>query len=304
MAYIPFSLIEELSTQEDFCLAGAVGIEEIKEDFFNIWLQKDLYASMSYMTMYKEKRQNPALLVENAKSIICFLYSYNDERVDKESSIKIAHYAQRKDYHYVIKEKLNKIITKIQEKFSDFEARAFVDTAPILEKYWAKKCGLGWIGKSSLLINKDYGSKVFLGEIICNYQTDYNTSGAENKCGNCSLCLNACPNKAISKGNLFDANKCISYQTIENKEKIPDDFETMGFVYGCDICLEVCPWNKKAIKIPDQDIETKEFIKTILEKIKQGNLEKKDFKQLAKLSPINRIKYEKFLKNIGCNRLS
>lgn len=302
MCYIPFSLIQQLGKEEGFCQMGAVALSEIKENFFDTWLQKGMHASMSYMESYKDKRQNPAMLVEKAKTMICFLYSYNDDRADANSPLKIAHYAQRKDYHYVIKEKLCNIIAKLQLQHKDFLARAFVDTAPIMERYWAKKCGLGWIGKSSLFINQQYGSKIFLGEIICNYITDYNTREAKNMCANCSLCLNFCPNKAIGENKFFDAMKCISYQTIENKDKIPNDFKTMGYIYGCDICLEICPWNKKALKVPNQDIETKQLIKTILDKISQSTLEKKDFKNLSKLSPINRIKYEKFLDNISHNQ--
>lgn len=291
-----------MGKEEGFCQMGAIAVSKIKENFFDTWLQEGGHASMSYMESYKDKRQNPAMLVEEAKTMICFLYSYNDDRADENSTLKIAHYAQRKDYHYVLKEKLHNIITKLQEKYKDFSAKAFVDTAPILERYWAKKCGLGWIGKSSLFINQQYGSKIFLGEIICNYTTDYNETEAKNMCASCSLCLNSCPNKAIGENKLFDATKCVSYQTIENKNKIPNNFKTMGYIYGCDICLEICPWNKKALKVPNQDIETKQLIKIILEKISQATLEKKDFKHLAKLSPMNRIKYEKFLDNISHNQ--
>ena len=149
------------------------------------------------------------------------------------------------------------------------------------------------------MINKDYGSKVFIGEIICNYETDYNKEKAENLCGKCTLCLKSCPNNAITQDRGFDAKQCISYQTIENKANIPDGFETRGYIYGCDICLEVCPWNKKAKKVEQQDIETKVLIQEVLKKAEQKTLEKKDFKQLAKLSPINRVKYEKFLSNIA-----
>lgn len=288
-----------MGKEEGFCQMGAIAVSKIKENFFDTWLQEGRHASMSYMESYKDKRQNPAMLVQEAKTMVCFLYSYNDDRADENSTLKIAHYAQRKDYHYVLKEKLHNIITKLQEKYKDFSARAFVDTAPILERYWAKKCGLGWIGKSSLFINQQYGSKIFLGEIICNYTTDYNKAEAKNMCASCSLCLNSCPNKAIGENRLFDATKCVSYQTIENKNKIPNNFKTMGYIYGCDICLEICPWNKKALKVPNQDIEIKQLIKTILEKISQSTLEKKDFKHLGKLSPMNRIKYEKFLDNIS-----
>ncbi len=299
MAYLPKKEIEELACLEGFCGTGAVEIKEVESDFLSQWLGKHFHASMSYMENYQEIRKNPALLTEDAQTVVSFLYSYNDERADKDSSFKIAHYAQRKDYHYVLKQKLNAIILKLQTKYPDFKARAFVDSAPVLERYWAEKCGLGWIGRSSLLINKDYGSKVFIGEIVCNYETDYNHKEAENLCRQCTLCLKSCPNNAITQEDVFNSRKCISYQTIENKENIPEGFETKGYIYGCDICLEVCPWNKQAKKAEEQDQETKLLIKEVLNKIEQGVLEKKDFKQLAKLSPLNRIKYEKFLDNIN-----
>ena len=299
MTYLSREEIKELALQEGFCESGAVQIKEVENDFLRQWLEKQFHASMSYMENYQEIRQNPALLIENAKTIISFLYSYNDERVDKDSVFKIAHYVQRKDYHYVLKQKLNNIIAELQKKYSDFSARAFVDSAPILERYWAEQCGLGWIGKSSLLINKDYGSKVFIGEIVCNYETDYNKEKVENLCGQCTLCLKSCPNNAITQDNGFDSKRCISYQTIENKENISEGFETKGYIYGCDICLEVCPWNKKAKKVEQQDMETKLLVQEVLKKAEQKTLEKKDFKRLAKLSPINRVKYEKFLSNIA-----
>jgi len=299
MPYIPFRIIKEFAKQEGFCQSGATKVSSVEGNFLHTWLKKGMQASMSYMENYADKRQNPSLLVDNSKSIICFLYSYNDERIDKDSPIKIAHYAQRKDYHYTLKEKLYNIITKIRENYTDFQARAFVDSAPVLERSWAHKCGLGWIGRSSLLINKDYGSKVFICEIVCNYTTDYNTKEVKNLCGNCNLCLRSCPNNAIGQNNFFDANKCISYQTIENKNDIPSDFDTGGYIYGCDICLEICPWNIRAKKVCNLDLDTKKVLTTVIEKIHQGTLQKKDFKLLGKLSPINRVKYEKFLNNIA-----
>lgn len=299
MAYLPKEEIKELAFKEGFCDFGAVQVKEVESDFLKQWLENSFHASMSYMENYQDIRQNPALLIDDAKTIVSFLYSYNDERVDKNSLFKIAHYAQRKDYHYVLKQKLNNIITELQTKYPDFTARAFVDSAPILERYWAERCGLGWIGKSSLLINKDYGSKVFIGEIVCNYETDYNKEKVNSLCGPCTLCLKSCPNNAITQDGIFNSKRCISYQTIENKENIPDGFETKGYIYGCDICLEVCPWNKKAKKVEQQDTETKLLIQEVLNKAEQGTLEKIDFKHLAKLSPINRIKYEKFLSNIS-----
>ncbi|MBR1769386.1 MAG: tRNA epoxyqueuosine(34) reductase QueG [Bacteroidales bacterium] len=303
MGYIPFRIISALAEQEGFCAVGSCRIEKAEADFFDEWLDRGFHSSMSYMENYKEIRKDPSLLLCGAKSLISFLYSYNDERIDGDFAFKIAHYAQRKDYHYVIKSKLNNIISKLKEQYPFFEARVFTDSAPILERYWAEKCGLGRIGKSTLLINKDYGSKVFLSEIVSDFSTDYSsvseTEKMKSPCGKCRKCIDACPNGALSETLGLNAAKCISYQTIENKENIPAGLKTAEYIYGCDICTEVCPWNMKAKRTSVQDPQTKELIKLVLSKIEQNlTVDKSDFNLLKKKSPINRIKYGKFLSNI------
>ncbi|MBQ9311592.1 MAG: tRNA epoxyqueuosine(34) reductase QueG [Bacteroidales bacterium] len=296
--YIKLEEIVALSQKQGFCVVGATKIEKVENDFLDSWLDKGYNASMKYMENYIELRKNPSLLVPYAKTILCFLMSYNDERVDNEHIFKIASYAQRKDYHFVMKEKLRNIISSLQEKYTDLQAIAFVDSAPVLERYWAEKCGLGWKGKNSLLVNKEYGSKVFIGEIFCNITTDYFEEQIINRCGTCTRCIDICPNGAITKTGEIDSKRCISYQTIENKQEIPYTFDTKNYIYGCDLCIEVCPWNKKAKKVDNQDIETKELMNDVLNKISENELDRTDFNKLKKVTPLSRIKYDKLISNV------
>ncbi|MBQ9254197.1 MAG: tRNA epoxyqueuosine(34) reductase QueG [Bacteroidales bacterium] len=296
--YIKLEEIVALSQKQGFCAVGATKIEKVENDFLDSWLDKGYNASMKYMENYIELRKNPSLLVPYAKTILCFLMSYNDERVDNEHIFKIASYAQRKDYHFVMKEKLRNIISSLQEKYTDLQAIAFVDSAPVLERYWAEKCGLGWKGKNSLLVNKEYGSKVFIGEIFCDITTDYFEEQIVNRCGTCTRCIDICPNGAITKTGEIDSKRCISYQTIENKQEIPYTFDTKNYIYGCDLCIEVCPWNKKAKKVDNQDIETKELMNDVLNKISENELDRTDFNKLKKVTPLSRIKYDKLISNV------
>lgn len=301
MSYLAFDIIKELAAKEGFVDCGATKSGELDLTAFKDWLSRGYNASMSYLENNLDKRQSPELLFEDTKTILCFLYSYNDENITKDSPFKIAQYAQRKDYHYVIKQKLNNIISTLQTQFKDFSARAFVDSAPIKEVEWAIRCGLGWRGKNSLLVTKQFGNKVFIGEILCNYTTDYteeNTDPQKDYCGSCTACLDSCPNHAILPNRTLDANRCISYQTIENKETIPETINLNNYIYGCDICLNACIWNRKAKTISTQDKEVKDLINCILTKIQWDEDFEEEWRQIKKLSPMGRAKYQKFLSNI------
>ncbi len=301
MNYISFDIVRKLAEKEGFASCGATKSQQLDPTVFKHWLDKGYNASMSYLENNFDKRQMPELLFKDTKTIFCFLWSYNDENITEGHPFKIASYAQRKDYHYVIKQKLNNIISILQTQFNDFSARAFVDSAPIKEIEWAIRCGLGWRGKNSLLVNKQFGNKVFIGEILCNYTSDYYKEDNKNKkdyCGSCNKCLNSCPNKAILPNRNIDANLCISYQTIENKESIPENINLNNYIYGCDICLNACIWNKKAKRIDRQDMEVKDLINSILSKIERNEDFKEQWQKLKKLSPMGRVKYQKFLSNI------
>ena len=209
------------------------------------WLKMKMNGEMKYMENYFEKRLDPTKLVDDAKSIISLTYNYYPEDLQNKEAPKISKYAYGMDYHYVIKEKLNFFLTFIKDKIGDVHGRAFVDSAPILEKAWAVKSGIGWVGKNSNLITKQVGSFYFLAELIIDLDLDYDRIESDH-CGQCTACIDSCPTEAIAQPYVVDGSKCISYFTIELKENIPQEFKGKfdDWVFGCDICQDVCPWNK------------------------------------------------------------
>ena len=209
------------------------------------WLKMKMNGEMKYMENYFEKRLDPRKLVDDAKSIISLTYNYYPEDLQNKEAPKVSKYAYGMDYHYVIKEKLNFFLTFIKDKIGDVHGRAFVDSAPILEKAWAAKSGIGWVGKNSNLITKQVGSFYFLAELIVDLDLDYDTIESDH-CGQCTACIDSCPTEAITEPYVVDGSKCISYFTIELKENIPQEFKGKfdDWVFGCDVCQDVCPWNK------------------------------------------------------------
>ncbi|MBR1626407.1 MAG: tRNA epoxyqueuosine(34) reductase QueG [Bacteroidales bacterium] len=298
MSYIPLHIVKELAEKEGFCNCGAAKCEKLDLTSFKQWLERGYHASMSYLERNFDKRENPGLLFEDTKTIFCFLMSYNDDDNSEYHEYKIASYALRRDYHHVMKQKLNNIIIQLQAKFPDLQARPFVDSAPVKEREWAIKCGLGWKGKNSLLVTKNFGNKVFIGEILCNCESDYATE-AGSMCGNCNKCLTSCPNNAILPDGSINANLCISYQTIENKENIPDNIRLHNYIYGCDICLNACIWNNKAMKTEMQDSDVKNIAFHMLDKIENDEDFEEEFRKLRKMTPMDRIKYSKLVSNVN-----
>ena len=209
------------------------------------WLKNDFHGEMKYMENHFDKRLDPRLLVDDAKSVISLSYNYYPEEIQREDSYKIAKYAYGQDYHHVIKGKLKELSVFIQEKIGDVQGRAFVDSAPVMERSWAKKSGLGWTGKHSLILQKQQGSFFFLSELIVDLELDYDTPMTDH-CGTCTKCIDACPTQAILPNNTINGSKCISYFTIELKENIPNEFKGKfdDWMFGCDICQDVCPWNR------------------------------------------------------------
>ena len=209
------------------------------------WLKMKMNGEMKYMENYFEKRLDPTKLVDDAKSIISLTYNYYPEDLQNKEAPKVSKYAYGMDYHYVIKEKLNFFLTFIKDKIGNIHGRAFVDSAPILEKAWAAKSGIGWVGKNSNLITKQVGSFYFLAELIVDLDLDYDTIESDH-CGQCTACIDSCPTEAITEPYVVDGSKCISYFTIELKENIPQEFKGKfdDWVFGCDVCQDVCPWNK------------------------------------------------------------
>ena len=241
-------LIKTEAQRLGFSSCGIVKAEYLEEEASKLeyWLKNNFHGKMQYMENHFDKRLNPTKLVPGAKSIISLSYNYFPKKVQKSNTYKISKYAYGEDYHHVIKEKLYELFYFIQENIGDVQARVFTDSAPILERVWAKKSGLGWIGKHTLLIDKKKGSFFFLAEIIIDLELEYDHEFKTDHCGTCTKCIDACPTDAILPNNVLNASKCISYFTIELKEELPNsmkgNFE--DWMFGCDICQDVCPWNR------------------------------------------------------------
>ncbi|RZJ48747.1 MAG: tRNA epoxyqueuosine(34) reductase QueG, partial [Flavobacterium sp.] len=227
------------------CGISKAGFLEEEAPRLENWLNKNHNGQMAYMANYFDKRLDPTLLVDDGKSVVSLLLNYYPETSQNNESFKISKYAYGQDYHLVIKEKLKEFLHSIQENIGEVSGRAFVDSAPVLDKAWAAKSGLGWIGKNSNLITQKIGSFYFIAELIIDLELEYDHATTDH-CGSCTACIDACPTQAIVAPYVVDGSKCISYYTIELKENIP--FEMKGkfdeWMFGCDTCQDVCPWNR------------------------------------------------------------
>ncbi len=265
---------------------------------FNKWINNSFNGDMSYMERNKDKRLDPRLLVEDAKSIVSVLLSYYSEEKQPINSPKISKYAYGDDYHYIIKDKLKKLFQFINDDIKRVEGRVFVDSAPVLDRAWARKSGLGWIGKNSNLITKEYGSFVFIGEIILNIELEYDKP-IKDYCGKCTRCVDACPTNAIVEPYTIDSRKCISYLTIENKKQIPPELKGKfnNWIFGCDICQDVCPWNNNLVgNLIEELAPNKELLN--MTKVEWYSITEDDFKKSFKNSPILRTKYSGLKRNL------
>jgi epoxyqueuosine reductase len=229
-----------------FCGISKAGFLEDEAPKLDAWLKRGFHGNMQYMENHFDKRLDPTKLVPGAKSVVSLVYNYYPKKdLAEESELKIAKYAYGEDYHAVIKEKLKIFLEKLRREIGDVPGRAFVDSAPVMERQWAAKSGIGWVGKNSLLLNKQMGSFFFLAELILDLELE--PDGAmKDYCGTCTACMDACPTDAIQEPYVIDSNKCISYLTIELKESIPTGFKGKmdNWVFGCDVCQDVCPWNR------------------------------------------------------------
>ena len=263
------------------------------------WLKMKMNGEMKYMENYFEKRLDPTKLVDDAKSIISLTYNYYPEDLQNKEAPKVSKYAYGMDYHYVIKEKLNFFLTFIKDKIGDVHGRAFVDSAPILEKAWAAKSGIGWVGKNSNLITKQVGSFYFLAELIVDLDLDYDTIESDN-CGQCTACIDSCPTEAITEPYVVDGSKCISYFTIELKENIPQEFKGKfdDWVFGCDVCQDVCPWNKfsKPHKEPLFQ-SSSELMK--MSRDEWNEITEETFNKIFKNSAVKRTGYKGLTRNLN-----
>jgi len=296
------AFIKQEASSLGFAACGIAPAVELHEDGIHLrnWLDKGYYAGMGYMQKHADIRSKPGLLVENAKSVIVFLYNYfPSEMMDKNSPYLISAYAYGRDYHDVIRGKLNLLIAKLKEQVPEISVRGFVDSAPVLERAWATRAGLGWIGKNSMLISKRNGSYFFISELITDAELEYDQPMGGNYCGDCSRCMDACPTNAITNLRVVDANKCISYLTIENKNGIPENFKGVyeKWIFGCDICQQVCPWNRYSTP---HDVPEFEPPPLLLE-LNNNDWEQMDNEQynsLFKKSAVKRAKFAGLKRNI------
>lgn len=230
-----------------FCGISKAGFLEEEAPRLENWLKNGFHGKMTYMENHFDKRLDPRKLVQGSRSVVSLaLNYYPDELQNPTDSLKISKYAYGADYHDVIKSKLKELLEVIREKIGNVEGRAFVDSAPVLDRVWAKKSGFGWIGKNANLINKKSGSFFFLAELIIDLELSYDIAADRDYCGNCTKCLDACPTDAIISPQTIDGSKCISYLTIELKDELPSEFKGKmdNWMFGCDICQDVCPWNR------------------------------------------------------------
>ena len=236
---------EALRLGFDFCGISKADFLEEEAPLLEKWLLQNQHGKMAYMQNYFDKRLDPRQLVPGAKSVISLLYNYYTAIEQNPSAPKLSKYAYGRDYHFVVKEKLKELMNYIKETIGEINGRVFVDSAPVMERAWAKKSGLGWVGKNTNLINRQQGSFFFIAEIISDLDLDVD-GPIEDFCGTCTRCIDACPTDAIIQPYVVDGSKCISYFTIELKEEIPVSYKEKldDWVFGCDVCQDVCPWNR------------------------------------------------------------
>jgi epoxyqueuosine reductase len=239
----------------EFCGLAKAEFLESEAPRLEEWLNRNYAGEMSYLANHFEKRLDPTKLVEGAKTIVSLAYNYfpKENLPEREEDIKLAKYAYGEDYHFVIREKLNLFLAILKDEIGEIGGRAFVDSAPVMERQWAQKSGIGWIGKNSLLLNRSIGSFFFLAELIIDLEAMPDSPILKDYCGTCTKCIDACPTEAIVEPGVVDGSRCISYLTIELKENIPLEFKNKleNWVFGCDICQDVCPWNR--FSKPNQD---------------------------------------------------
>lgn len=295
-------IIKEEAKRLGFLFCGISEATFLEEEAPHLerWLEGNLNGKLSYMENHFDKRLDPRLLVDDAKSVISLGFNYfTSEKQEDPEAPKISKYAYGTDYHLVIKEKLRDLLQFIQTEIGEVGGRAFVDSAPVLDKAWAEKSGLGWVGKHSLLISKQQGSFFFLCELIIDLELSYDHQLATDHCGNCTRCIDACPTDALRGSKIVDASKCISYLTIELKDEIPQEFSGRmeNWMFGCDICQDVCPWNKFSIPHKEPQFKPHEKLLEMTQKDWQ-EITEETFQKVFKKSAVKRTKFAGLKRNI------
>ena len=282
----------------DFC--GISKAEFLTEEAPRLekWLKENKHGEMKYMENYFDKRLDPRLLVHGARSVISLLYNYYPEQTQVTDAPKISKYAYGKDYHEVIKDKLNEFLFSLKQEIGNVSGRAFVDSAPVMDKVWAAKSGLGWVGKNSNLINKQQGSFFFIAELIIDVELEYD-GPIKDYCGTCTKCIDACPTEAIVAPYVVDGSKCISYLTIELKENIPTEFKDKmdNWAFGCDVCQDVCPWNSFSMPHNQAQFKNTNGLLNYTES-EWNDITEETFNFIFKNSAVKRTKYKGLKRNL------
>ena len=294
-------LIKSILTQNGFTHVGISNPQKLTKESQNLnsWIKNGHHANMQWIANRKEERENVFQYFPEVKSIIAVGLNYYTGRAEQNSEKSgISNYAWGDDYHELLKSKLYQSLKEIKEKIDIENFRICVDTSPVMDKVWAQKSGIGWIGKHTNLITRDYGSWIFLGELMLDVGLDYDDEFQEDLCGSCNACIEACPTDAIFKPYQLDSNKCISYQTIEHRGEFTDDINLDNWIYGCDICQEVCPWNNKFEQITYEEVFQPRL--KIINKTNEEWLEisQEEFSKLMKNSAMKRTKHSGLIRNV------
>lgn len=285
-----------------FDLVGFAKADKLHEELRSLedWLSRRFQGGMKYMERNLEKREDVSKILPDAKSVVSVALNYytDHKHSNKDGKGKISRYAWGKDYHLIIWNLLEELEQELKHLDPEFKCKSYVDAGPVMDKTWAVKSGIGWMGKHSNIINRNYGSWIFIANIITNYEFDYDDK-IPDFCGSCTACIDACPTQAIVSDYVVDSNRCISYLTIENKEQIPDEFKSQfeGWLFGCDICQDVCPWNIKFSQLTrvEEFNPGKENMEIDLEEI--SKMSSKDFRNRFANSPVLRTKLKGLKRN-------
>lgn len=296
------NLIKKTATALGFDYCGITKAVKLDDDARRLekWLKQGMHGSMQYMQNHFDLRIDPAKLVPGAKSVITLLKNYYPSQQQHKYAPKISKYAFGKDYHEVIRTQLLRFMNLLKEEIGEISGRGFVDSAPVLERTWAQRSGLGWIGKNGNLITKQSGSFYFIATLITDLELEYDDPFAKDFCGTCTKCVDACPTNAILPDKVIDGSKCISYFTIELKEQfIPDEMRSKfdGWMFGCDVCQDVCPWNRFSHPHQEKDFTPIPEILNLSTK-EWGELTEESFKKIFQDSPLQRSKFTGIRRNL------
>ena len=295
------ALVKEIALDLGFSYCGISKADFLSDEakHLDTWLKRGYQGKMDFLERHFDKRLDPRKLVPGAQSVISLLYNYAPKKDETDKSpYKIARYAYGRDYHFVIKDKLVQFMDRMKVSIGNVEGRVFVDSAPVHERAWAAKSGLGWIGKNTLLINKDAGSYFFLAELILDLKLE-SDGPIKDYCGTCTKCMDACPTDAIAEPYIVDGSRCISYLTIELKDELPNEFRNKmeGWTFGCDICQEVCPWNRFSQPNKEPQFAPQGWEK--LSKTEWEEMTAEVFGNVFKKSPVKRTRFKGLKRNIS-----